>query len=341
MTRTSSAPGATPAPVRLVCALALDDAARARLDALHPALEVVHVAEAALDELDDPRAEILLAHHLPRERARVPALRWVQLSTAGIDHLPRDPAWDGVAIASASGLYTVPIAEYVLGAILQAAQETRARAAWRATRRWEPRWHLGGHALRGARLLLLGYGSIGREVARLGSAFGMRVTAIKARPDVRADDTFREPGTGDPDGAIPERLAGLDALAEEVRDADFLVVTLPLTAATTGLVDARVLAALPERAWLVNVGRGAVVDERALVDALRRGAIAGAVLDVFAQEPLPVDHPLWDEPRAVLTPHVSGRLERWDVFLELVADNVRRDRAGMPLCNRVDPARGY
>lgn len=326
---------------RLLDATDLGVDARARLAACAPGLSIVAVDPAALPSLDDPDAEILLAPQLPPTRPRLPRLRWVQLTTAGIDHLALDNSWDGVTITTASGLYTVPIAEYVMGAVIQAAQMMRARERWRETRSWEPRWHLGGHALRGATMVVLGYGSIGREVARLADAFGMRVVAIKADPDRRAHDGFRESGTGDPDGRIPARICADAALATEAAAADYLVITVPLTPATRGMVDAAVLGALPPHAWVVNVGRGAVVDEGALIEALARERIAGASLDVFAVEPLPTDHPLWALPNVVLTPHISGRLERWDVFADLVLDNLRRLDEGGALDHAVGRARGY
>ena len=127
---------------------------------------------------------------------------------------------------------------------------------------------------------------------------------------MRADPSYRVPGTGDPDGSIPERIVGVDALAEVAREADYLVLTLPLTAASRGLIDAAVLAALPPTAWLINVSRGALVDEDALLEALRAGRLAGAVLDVVGEEPLPPDSPLWDAPNVTITPHVSGATSR-------------------------------
>jgi phosphoglycerate dehydrogenase-like enzyme len=163
--------------------------------------------------------------------------------------------------------------------------------------------------------------------------------AVKPRPEIRRDPSFRVPGTGDPDGSIPARIVGVDALVEVAREADYLVLALPLTPQSRGIVDRTVLAALPATAWLLNVSRGALVDEIALLEALRAGRLAGAILDVFGKEPLPLDHPLWDAPNVTITPHVSGAT---DQFLDdLVLENVRRYLAGEPLLNPVDPDRGY
>jgi glycine cleavage system H protein len=130
-----------------------------------------------------------------------------------------------------------------------------------------------------------------------------------------------------------------DGLLDAAREADVLVLTMPLTDASRGVIGREVLAALPPRAWLVNVSRGALVDEPALLEALRAGRLAGAVLDVFGEEPLPSDSPWWDAPNVIVTPHASGHTLRF--FDELVVENVRRYLAGEPLLNPVDPERGY
>ncbi len=232
------------------------------------------------------------------------------------------------------------MAEYVTGMVLRIFQPIDAWAADQAAHRW--REFDGGQLaalVRGKTAVMVGYGSIGREVARQLAALGLRIVAIKPRPDVRHDDSYRVPGTGDPDGTIPERILGVQALEEVAAEADLLILTMPLTEASTGIVDARILAALPARAWLINVSRGPLVDEPALIEALQAGRIAGAVLDVFAIEPLPSDDPIWDAPNVIITPHVSGATHE---FLDdLVVENVRRYLAAEPLLNIVDPERGY
>jgi phosphoglycerate dehydrogenase-like enzyme len=167
----------------------------------------------------------------------------------------------------------------------------------------------------------------------------MRIIAVKPRPDLRHDTAYRVPGTGDPDGSIPERIVDVAELTTTVADADALILTLPLTEDSRGIVSAGVLAAMPPSSWLINVSRGAIVDEPALFDALRGGRLAGAVLDVFGQEPLPADSPWWDAPNVIVTPHSSGMTHRF--YDELLVENVRRYLAGEPLLNQVDPERGY
>jgi phosphoglycerate dehydrogenase-like enzyme len=205
------------------------------------------------------------------------------------------------------------------------------------------RWPSGAPSLisivRGKTAVIAGYGSLGREIARQLASLGLRIIAVKPRPEIRADTSFRVPGTGDPDGSIPERIVSDAELQDVVREADILVVTMPLTETTRGIVTRDVLARLPATAWLINVSRGALVDEPALLEALRAGRLAGAVLDVFGQEPLPADSPWWDAPNVIVTPHASGHTLRF--FDELVVENVRRYLASEPLLNLVDPERGY
>ena len=312
-----------------------------RLRALSPDLEVLDVTgDDAFDvaSLADPDVEVLIGSRAPADITAVPSLRWLQVRSAGVDHMTADPPWKkGVIVTNARGVYSIPIGEYVTGMVLRVHQP----AAWakdQAAHRWPPEAPLVS-VVRDTTAVIVGYGSIGREVARQLSGLGMRILAVKPRPELRDDTGFRVPGTGDPDGSIPERIVGVDELAATASSADVMVLTMPLTDASRGIIDGEVLAALPRSAWLINVSRGALVDEDALLEALRGGRLAGAVLDVFGQEPLPSDSPWWDAPNVIVTPHASGVTLR---FLdELVIENVRRYLAGEALLNQIDPERGY
>jgi phosphoglycerate dehydrogenase-like enzyme len=326
--------------IRVISTLELDDDARATLAraiAPYATFEVV----ADRDDLADAEAELLLARVPPQSRIGLPRLRVLQLVSAGVDHVRLDASWDGTMVATASGLFSVPMAEYVLGSIFLVAQHVPARLEQARAHSWADRWALSGRLLAGTTMVLVGYGSIGREIARLARPLRMRIVAVKARPGARAAEGFDETGTGDPDGSLPDEIVGGEQLVEVVRTADWVVVSLPLTDRTRHLVDASVLAAMREDAWLVNVGRGAVVEEHALLEALEARTIGGAVLDVFSEEPLPPGHPLWSAPNALITPHISGGLERADLLGELLAENVRRLVRDEPLLNVVDPERGY
>lgn len=330
--------------VRLLLDTALRSETIGRLRALSPALDIVDVSGDPtfdIDELEDPDLEIVVGSRVPTDLTRVPGLRWLQVRSAGVDHLIDDPPWTkGVLVTNARGVFAIPIGEYVSGAILRISQPLRAWSADQAAHHWPPSDdQLVASLARGRTAVIVGYGSIGREVARQLDALGVRIVAVKSRPDLRMDSSYRVPGTGDPEGSVPSVFAGIEALVDVVHDADYLVLTLPLTAESRGIVGRAVLAALPARAWLINVSRGALVDEPELIEALRAGRLAGAVLDVASKEPLPPGSPLWDAPNATITPHVSGATTE---FLDdLVVENVRRYLAGEHLLNLIDPDRGY
>ncbi len=257
---------------------------------------------------------------------RADRLRWVHVAAAGVDTLLFDGLRDSeVVVTNARGTFDRPIAEYVLGAVLAHAKLLHESHDLQLRREWR---HRESRQVRGARVMVVGTGGIGRETARLLRAVGMEVTGAGSR----ARD-------GDPDFG---RVVASAELVEHVGDVDYLVNAAPLTPATRGLVDARVLAALPRRAHLVNVGRGPTVAEDDLLAALRGGGLDGATLDVFATEPLPEDSPLWDAPGVVVSPHMSGDVVGWrETLARQFVDNARRWLAGEPLENVVDKDLGY
>lgn len=329
--------------MRLLLQTHVDPGTIDRLRALSPDLDILDATgddAFDVDALTDPELEIIVGRRAPADLTKVPRLRWLQVGSAGVDHLTADPPWaKGILVTNARGVFAIPIAEYVSGAILRINQPLGRWTADQASHRWPLDDEPVATVVRGQTAVIVGYGSIGREVARQLSALGLRIIAVKPRPDVRADNAYRVPLTGDPDGSVPERLVAVASLPEAAHEADYLILTLPLTRESRRIIDATVLRALPATAWLINVSRGALVDEEALLEALRAGRLAGAILDVFAEEPLPSDHPLWDAPGVTITPHVSGATSRFRD--DLVVENVRRYLAGEPLLNLVDPERGY
>lgn len=254
------------------------------------------------------------------------ALQWIHAASAGVDSLMFPALQEsGIRVTNARGVFDRPIAEFVLGLVLAFAKDLPGSLALQAERRWQWRET---EELAGTRALVVGVGSIGRETARLLRALGVEVRG--------AGSTAR---SGDPDfGEVLDSAR----LADHVGDIDWLIDIAPLTPATTGLIDAEVLAALPPRARLINVGRGATVVTADLVDALRTGRIAGAGLDVVDEEPLPEDHPLWTCPNTVITAHMSGDTHGWTERLAAqFMDNWDRWIAGEPLLSPVDVAKGY
>ena len=331
----------------LVAGVAFGDSERERLAAVSPRLRISHQPDfdrAAAANFDDPDVEVLVGRIAPADPSRMPALRWLQVPSAGIDHLEGEAFWErGLRVTNARGVYAVPMAEYVMWGLLDAWQQGRGRRATQADRVWPAdESPLMGRGLRGRTMVVVGYGEVGGEVGRLASALGMRVIAVRSRADREREPGFRVAGTGDPDISIPERVVAFHALAEVATEADVLVVTAPSTPRTRGLVGAEALGALPDGAWVINVGRGPVIDEPSLVRWLESPSAGGAVLDVFTEEPLPGESPLWGMDHVVITPHLSGGdADGWRLLAELVEENLRRYLADEPLLNVVDPARGY
>jgi phosphoglycerate dehydrogenase-like enzyme len=253
-----------------------------------------------------------------------PGLRFVQATSAGAGQQVRRAELtaeelERVTIASASGVHAVPLAEWSIFGVLAFAKGLPRLRRDAKKRYWA---HYPTTELRGQTLLIVGVGSIGVEVARLASAFGMRVVGVKRNLDEEVPHV---------DSVHP-----LEELRELVADAHAIVVTLPLTDETRGLIDSETIAGMREGAIFVNVGRGRVVDEEALIAALRSGRLAGAALDVTYKEPLPPESPLWELENVILSPHTAAL--SWhenERIVDLFAENLRRYLDGGELLSRV------
>jgi phosphoglycerate dehydrogenase-like enzyme len=317
-----------------------------RIRAASPRLTVVRDDSASADYRG---AEVLYSGDPPRDMRRAPDLRWVQLHMAGVNGLQDHPLYRDTAIplTTTSGVHAATIAEYAITVILALAHRVPRMVEWHARKTWPPdreRWPLFVPTeIRGATLGVIGYGSIGRELARMAtSALGMTVLACKREPSERSDPGYGLPGTGDPDGALPSAWYGPAELSRMLPRCDVIVLCAPLTAETRRLIDRTAIARMKPAAYFVNVGRGATVDEAALADALATGRLAGAAIDVFAEEPPPAGHPFYSLDNVILSPHVSGFMPSYDDrCAELFAENLRRYLAGAPLLNLVDRVRGY
>jgi phosphoglycerate dehydrogenase-like enzyme len=278
-------------------------------------------------------AEIVLV--APRLAARLrdvwseqSPVRWIHTLAAGVDTLlfPELNASD-VVVTNAKGVFDDALAEYVLAAMLHFAKELGAIRRNQAAHIWQP---LTVQRLAGCTLGIVGYGSIGSAVARLGAAAGMRIIAARRRPE-----QFR----GDP---LIARGFAISELTLLMHEADYIVITTPLTDETRGLIGARELAAMQPHAVLINIARGPVLDENALLDALQSRDIRGAALDVFATEPLPESSALWDLENVLLSPHCADHTsDGHERSMRLFLDNLRRYRSGQPLRNVVDKTQRY
>lgn len=318
-----------------------------RLRAVSPSLRVDQIELRNGRWPDDvvTMAEVIYGvHGFPSEK-QSPALRWVQLHTAGIDHLVELPMWSrDLMMTTASGIHTPNIAQYVFAQILTWAHHVPEWLKHQARKEWpKNRWQkFVPVELRGKTMGILGYGSLGREIARQAKAMGMTVLVTKRDGRHTKDTGYILPGTGDPEGILPDRIYPAEATRSMLAECDFVIVTLPLTPKTYHCLDEEMFKAMRPTSFLVNVGRGDLIQEEHLVKALKKGWIAGAGLDVYETEPLPENSPLWDIENAILTPHISGFTSQYDErATSLFAENLRRYLAEEPLLNKVDRVLGY
>ena len=286
----------------------------------------------------------------PEERAaghaRVANLRWIQIASVGINQEAGSYVWrelPNITITTASGLPSIAMAQYVIAAILDHAHGFGRLGRYRAVRDWSVRSEFQTRVLLGTTLGLLGYGGVGRRAAHIARSLGMRVIAVRRSGDEEPRGRYRRPEIEALDsGPEPAEIWGVDQLDRLLRESDYLACTLPLTPETEGLIGARELALLRPTAFVINISRGPVFDERALIAALREGRLAGAALDVFETEPLPADSALWDLPNVLITPHASGTHTHVSEYTaDLFIANLERYVAGEPLLNVADRARGY
>jgi len=274
-------------------------------------------------------AEIIYGLFLPRDMlARAPRLKWVQTMSAGVDRFAGTDIWDSpVILTGVSGIHAIPIGEFVLAFMLMFAKQAPLFVRSQLKHEWA---RFMPTVLRGKTVGIVGLGNIGREVARLSKAFGMKVIATRR-------STGKSSRARDVDKLLPT-----SRLKELLGESDYVVVATPLTPETTGLIGADELRAMKPSAYIINIGRGGIIDEAALARALDEKQIAGAGLDVTATEPLPPDSPLWDYDNVILSPHVSGGMEDYmQRATDLFCENLDRYLNGKKLINIVDKKRGY
>jgi phosphoglycerate dehydrogenase-like enzyme len=292
-----------------------------------PAREIPFSGEPVDDML--ARADVIFGFLPPRDiLTRAPNLKWLQTMSAGIDRLVDTEIWHSpVKITGVSGIHAVPISEYVLGIMLMFAKKSVQFLQMQQRHEWN-RYPPSG--LRGKTVGIVGLGSIGREVARLCRAFGMRVIATRR--------SIKRAGKA----GYVDLLLPADELKRLLAESDYVVIAAPLTHETEGLIGEEELEAMKSTAYIINIARGGIIDENAIVRALKEKHIAGAGLDVTSPEPLPPESPLWDMENVILTPHISGAMEDYiGAATDLFCDNIRRYLAGKRLRNVIDKKKGY
>jgi phosphoglycerate dehydrogenase-like enzyme len=307
----------------------------ARLRQQFPEVQFIHAANdeeaaAAIDMVD-----VALASRLSRVMLeRAGRLRWVHSTAAAVTNLLPlgDFADRGILLTNSRGIQAAPIAEFVMGGLLVLSRRFNRMLEAQRERRWIQNELTAGEwpwGLSGRTMTIVGFGTIGQAVARRAHAFGMRVTGVRRRSDQPAPE-------------FVEKIVGSERLTEALHGCDVLVLSAPSLPETDRLIRAEQIAMLNSGAVIINVARGSIIDENALVEALQTGRLGGAVLDVFTREPLDPASPLWTLPNVIVSPHSSGvRPDHWGEVIDLFSENLRRFQRGEPLLNLVDAAAGY
>ena len=251
-------------------------------------------------------------------RDRAHDLRWIQLTSAGYDGLVAFGVPDRVVITGNGGALAVPVAEHAMALLLSLSRRLHENVQNQMRRTWQRNTQAPVKSLEGSTVLVVGYGSIGREVARRAKAFGMHVIGMRRTPT--------------PD-EMADEMVGMDDFKPSLKRADAIILCLPLNGATHHFINRETLAACKPDAWVINVGRGGLIDTEALMDALQCGMLGGAGLDVTEPEPVPADHPLWTTPNVVISPHVGGGGSRksYERIADMVTENARRFAVGETL----------
>lgn len=319
------------------------------LQEVSPLLRItVHPARNINDVPDElwARCEVLYTDRVIPDVELAPNLKWIQHHYAGLDPtvgiVPADRP--NLVVTTLSGAATSQIAEHVITMLLALGRQLPALSVQQKKAEWpRDRWErFKPRELRTSTIGIIGYGSIGRQVARLLREFGATVLATKNDAMQPIDNGYTPQDMGDPDGDLVHRLYPAQALKSMLKDCDFVVVAVPLTQATRGLVNAQALSACKPTAYLIDVSRGGIVDHTALTKALNEHRLAGAALDVFPEEPLPKKSPLWEMPNVIITPHIAGISAHYDErAMELFAENLSRYIADLPLYNVFDFKKGY
>lgn len=325
-----------------------DEAWLNRLRAVAPDVTVTQITTDDANDVSPQlwqNVEILYAWQALPDPAVAPKLRWIQLDTAGFDHVLKSPyAHSDVRVTNLAGVAPPNMAEHALMMMLAFAHRLPLMLRLQGAQTWESHQYrferFTPSELLGATVGVVGYGAIGREIGRITHAFGMRVIAVapSASSLLPKAGTYQIPQLIDLPGKEPDAFYTPDRLLEMLPLCDYVVLVVPHNAATHHLFDAAAFAAMKPGAVLVNIARGGVVNESALLDALQTGKLGGAALDVFEQEPLDAASPLWGMENVIISPHIAGLTSRYfEVVFDIFSTNLRRYLTGEPLINQVLP----
>lgn len=305
--------------------------------------EVIDPPEEKARSLDVERiadAEVLFCSIPPTNFAEMKAVKWVQISSTGYTQLFDHKLHErGIRATNGRGCFDVPIAEWNVAMLVNLARDMRQLIRNQEAAVWD-RGAVFQREIRGMTVGIWGYGGIGRETTRLAQAMGLNVHVFARHGVGPRGDVYHVPGTSDPEGVLPDKVFRSGEEMAFLSGLDFLILALPLTKNTEGLIGERELRALPDHAYILNPARGPIIQEQALIKALDEKWIAGAALDTHYHYPMPPEHPLWKMPNVIMTPHISGSslspnflTHLWDIF----SINVQRYADGQPLLNALTP----
>jgi phosphoglycerate dehydrogenase-like enzyme len=292
------------------------------------------------------KTEILFTDQVIPPPEKALKLKWIQFTSAGIDRWVESPIFSrpGILITTLSGAGASQMAEHAvmmmlaLGHKLPSIMASQRKSEWPKDRieKFQP------IELRDSTLGIIGYGSIGRQIARILQPLGVTILATKRDAKSPEDQGYSPEGFGDPNGDLVHRLYPAEALKSMLKISDFIVVCVPLNSRNKGLIGNSAYASLKNGAFLIDISRGKVIDHAALLRVLQEGKLAGAALDVFPEEPLPADSPLWGMPNVIITPHIADNSSHFDErACDLFSENLHRFLGGLPLFNLYNPEWGY
>jgi phosphoglycerate dehydrogenase-like enzyme len=335
--------------IEVLVTFPLDESQIAKLKGVSPNLNFTFIPAKKADDIPATqweKTEILFTENVLPDPDRKFKLKWIQFTTSGLDRWAGSPLSTaaGLQVTSLSGAAASQIAEHAVMMVLALGHKMSLMAAYQRKSEW-PKDRLDKLQpveLRGSTVGIVGYGSIGRQIARLLTPFGATLLAAKRDAKSLEDHGFIQQEMGDPDGSFPNRIYPAEAIRSMLKHSDFVIVCAPLTPQTKGLLDVDAITSMKHGAFLVDISRGGIVDQAAMIKALQEGRIAAAALDVFPEEPLPPDHVLWGMPNVIITPHIADCSRHYtSQACELFSENLLRYLAGLPLFNLFNADRGY
>jgi phosphoglycerate dehydrogenase-like enzyme len=336
-------------PIEILITFPLSEELINKIKEVSPQLNITVLPARSPQEIDEEvwkKNEILITERVIPTSDKAPALQWIQFNYAGIDYALNEEIFHKktLQVTTLSGAAAPQVAEFALTMMLAISHKLPSILKFQMNHEWPPDRFVRftPREIRSSTVGLIGYGSIGREIARILTPFGVKILACKKNVMQTQDDGYQIAGLGDPNGDLFSRLYPYQAIKSMMKECDFVVVTVPRTNETYHLIAEEELAVLKPSAYLVDVSRGGIVKNSALKAALQEKKLAGAALDVFEQEPLPKDNPMWDTPNLIVSPHIAGvSLHYNERSVNLIIENLKRYLNNTNLLNTFDPDVGY